>query len=385
MEGQVTNYQNFPQDLGQTNWLSGIMYPLQSCLDTAYQTIFNSVQGILFNGVAYTLIILIIIYWLLNRLKTGYPSKDEIFEAGKWMVITLLIYAVFYSFEGYKGFISLFLIPQGWVKGAVSSIFDMKSQGNFEDLINQAFDLQNQLAVGLWKVGQKQNGGTFTPNSMAAIYTGLSLFFYGLYYIVFFIALIGATCIIIGAQFIASLILSTAPIVIPFLVIKPLKSYFYSWLKLFISYSLYPSIALIILNIAMKPIQDIKNYQGIGDEAIKNAYENNFSTFFPMTLLTIFCIYLFTKIPNWVSQIMGVQGLDSGGVGAGLSIAKNAGLAAATGGVSGVMTKVAGGSFFAGAARGALGTLPGAKTLGGIKDAVAKRMSNGKGATASAE
>lgn len=396
---------HFADNLEQTNWLNGIMNMLQSLLNKSYEGIFHSMQSTLYNGVAYTVIITMIMFWLIMRLKNGYPTREELFEALKWFIMVLFIFGVFYSFDSYKAFISWFLIPADWVKSAVGSLFDLKANGDFASSINEALGKQNNLAVELWEIAKKANSSWWKPDSIEMLFTAFSLFFYWLYYIVFFIAVVGALCIVVGSQFIASLILSTAPIVIPFLVVKQLKPYFFSWLKLFISYSLYPSIALIILMLAMQPIADL-NTELSQAKAVRNFYEHTFATFFPMTAITIFAIYLMTKIPNWVSQIMGVQGLDSGGVGGGLAMAKSAGVAAASGGVGGIIgaAKGAKGGFqsggIGGAIKGALSggmkggassalkTLPGAKTINAIRESIGsginKQVSNGAGAVASA-
>lgn len=385
----------FNMSMKESNFFEILMKPMQDLLTKSYQTIFDSMQNIFYNNLSYTIILIIILYWLIMRLKTGYPTRDEIFEAGKWLFMVLFVFGIFSSFEAYVGFCNLIMLPANWVKGAVSSLIDMEGK-NLTDIVLEAFNLQNDLAKKLWIEGTEKNQGWWArltgDKSFDIIFTALGLLWYWLYYIAFMFCIIACLCIVIGSQFITMLLLSVAPILIPFLIIKPLKAYFYSWLKLVISYSLYPSIALILLILVMSPISDLKSAVN-SSEAVTKMYEDTFFTFTPIIGFCFFVIYLMTKIPNWVSQIMGVSGLDSGGVGTGLAMAKNAGLAAATGGASGVMTKMAGGSFFGGAARGVLGTMPGAKTLGSVKEAVSKRMgagagktiSNGAGATASAE
>lgn len=386
----------FNMSMKESNFFEILMKPMQDLLTKSYQTIFDSMQNIFYNNLSYTIILIIILYWLIMRLKTGYPTRDEIFEAGKWLFMVLFVFGIFSSFEAYVGFCNLIMIPANWVKGAVSSLIDTNN-GNLTDNILNAIDLQNDLAKNLFQKGIEEADKNdawyafWNTDDLKGVFVAISLGWYWLYYIVFMICIIACVCIVIGSQFITMLLLSVAPILIPFLIIKPLKAYFFSWLKLVISYSLYPSIALILLILAMSPINDLKGTNTA--DAIQKMYKDTFFTFTPAAGFCIFVIYLMTKIPNWVSQIMGVSGLDSGGVGTGLAMAKNAGLAAATGGASGVMTKMAGGSFFGGAARGALGTMPGAKTLGSVKEAVSKRMkagagktiSNGAGATASAE
>lgn len=377
------------KDLDQTNWLSGIMGYFQELLNKSFEIIFNSMQNLLHNGVAYTIILIIIIYWLILRLKTGYPTRDEIFEALKWLVMVFFVFGIFTSFNAYTGFLSLIYLPANWVRNAVSTLFDINQYGgDFESVVNKAFSLQNKLVVDLVKICNNKSNfglwGNIMPGGKIGeqIYFVLclfGLFFYWLYYLVFAIAMLGGICIYTGSSFIAMLLLSTAPILIPFLIIKPLKPYFYSWLKLVISYSLYPSIALIILSLAMKPLNELEKVVN-QQEAIEEFYNNTFISFFPMTLMTIIVIFLLTKIPNWVSQIMGVQGLDSGGVGAGLSLAKQTGLSMASAGIGGLAggfaARAAGGNILGGvlggAGRATLSSIPGSKTVRQLMDSAKK-------------
>lgn len=348
----------------KSNLIALIQEPMQKLLTQAYETIYSNIQNILHNGVAYTIILIIIIYWLILRLKTGYPTRDEIFEALKWLVMVFFVFGIFTSFNAYTGFLSLIYLPANWVKGAVAGMFDINQYGTFEDMVYGAIDGLNNLAIQLWNIGIKENNSMGTPEVFAKIATAFSLFFFFLYYITIFILVIGVSIIIIASQFITLLLLAVAPILIPFLIIKPLKPYFYSWLKLVISYSLYPSIALIVLMLAMTPIYNVVNNK-LGN-SIDYMYDNTFITFIPTTAFAILCIYLLTKIPNWVSQIMGVQGLDSGGVSNGFALAKGAGTMLATGGLGSV----------AGAAAGYL-------SGGGIKGALSQGLKSGFSATAS--
>lgn len=399
----------YQMDMKQSNFFEILMKPMQDLLTKAYETIFNSMQNTFYNNLSYTIIVVIILYWLIMRLKIGYPTRDEIFEAGKWLFMVLFVYAIFSSFEAYVGFCNLIMIPANWVRSGVSSLIDMKGE-TLPKIVLEALNMQNVLANDLFKEGIKQLGEKkswyefWKSDDFKGVVVAFYLFWYWLYYIAFMFCIIACLCIVLGAQFITMLLLSVAPILIPFLIIKPLKAYFYSWLKLVISYSLYPSIALILLVLVMQPINDLKTAQNTAN-IIKDMYENTFFTFVPVTGFCFFVIYLMTKIPNWVSQIMGVSGLDSGGVGAGLAIAKNAGLATASGGVGAVAGGIKGamsgqslggalGKGFLGAIGGGLKqsakTLPGAKSVRGavtgMRNAISegRKVSNGAGATASA-
>ena len=76
-----------------------------------------------------------------------------------------------------------------------------------------------------------------------------------LFYLSFAFLMIGIILIVQVSGYIALIVLSIAPVMIPLLFNKNLRAYFFSWLKFYISYSLYAPLALIILGIALAVIQ----------------------------------------------------------------------------------------------------------------------------------
>ncbi|XTO85304.1 type IV secretion system protein (plasmid) [Campylobacter coli] len=154
------------------------------------------------------------------------------------------------------------------------------------------------------------------------------------------------------------IILSLAPATIPLLFSKKTAPYFYSWLKIFISYSLYVPASFIILSICMIPIQKV---QELGN--IQQVYDNQFANFFVPTLISLICIYLVSKIPNWISQIMGVQGLESGGSGGALDMAKTAGMTATSFGAGMLAKRMAGGTIGESLKHGMANAIPGAQSF----------------------
>ncbi|XTO84271.1 type IV secretion system protein (plasmid) [Campylobacter coli] len=170
--------------------------------------------------------------------------------------------------------------------------------------------------------------------------------------------LAGIACIVVSSTFFAMIILSLAPATIPLLFSKRTAPYFYSWLKIFISYSLYVPASFIILSFCMIPIQKV---QELGN--IQQVYDNQFANFFVPTLISLICIYLLTKIPNWISQVMGVQGLDGGGSGGALDMAKSVGMAGASFGAGTLAKRMAGGSIGESLKHGMANAIPGAQSF----------------------
>ena len=382
--------------LAETGWYNGIYQTLNEILQIASQGIFDGASALIHNNMSYTIIAVTIMVWLILRLKNGYPSKDEMFSAGKWLMIVLLIYAIFYSYANYKGFISLFMLPANWVRSIVATAMGFEGRA-FIDIINEASDTINKMCKIINQQILKENdNANGALDSLAYAIDIVSFSFFWLYIALLYIALFGGLLIMTGSQFISALILTTAPIMIPFILYRSLRAYFFSWLKLFISYSLYAPIALIIISIVLKPINEFKENLGNAENYYKNLDENTFVLSISYMLIVIFGIYLMTKIPNWVSQIIGVQGLDGAGSGAGQAALSFAGKATAATGIGavagGVTSAIAGRGVLKGAIGGGLkgmtSSIPGSEsakkiwdTAKGFKEA---KSSTTNGATAKA-
>lgn len=362
----------------------------QTLISQIFEPIFSAVQNTLYHQASYTIILLVVIFWLFKLLKTGYPTREELFEAGKWVGLVCFIYAIFYSYAGYIEFIKLLSLPANWLRNATSIIFD----GELEplEMIAQAFTKSNQLLTRLYhRAGEMLTGESAIQMMIStttllipggAIYKAIIMLGYisfpVLLWLTTAILIIGILAIIMVSGFMALLILSIAPVMIPLLFNKNLRAYFFSWLKLYISYSLYVPLALIVLGLVVNSINSIIDIPQTEIKETITGFWDFFAFCFKHIVFNCICIYLLLQIPNWVSQVMGVQGLNSGGVGAGVATMAGAGVVGLTGGAGGIaggmLAKAQGGSALAGMMKGGLGAmaknLPGAKTIEGAVKSV---------------
>lgn len=340
------------------NWVDKIQSLLQDILTPLFKNIFSSVQSTLHNGVAYSVVFIIVMFWLVNRLKQGYPTRDEIFEALKWVGFVCFIFGIFYSYEAYETFLGWLMIPAQWVKAGVIDIYG-KGGESFGTLITKTIDTLNEFHLKLYDAGwQYNNQGGFipTPDGIVSLVTYVGLFVFYIFYLCMLINIFGVASIVIVSQFFAMLILATAPLVIPLLINKKTAPYFFSWLKVFISYSLYAPLGFLVLKLSTSTINELNKFK-FDDTILTEVYKNQMANFFLPILISIICIYLVKSIPNWISQIMGVQGLSAGGTGAG------AGLVAGTGAGVG---RFLGGYFSRRAAGGGVGRSIGSGLLNTI-------------------
>jgi len=359
--------------------LNEVAGALHKVIQHSYEPIFSAVQNTLYHQASYTIILLVVIFWLFRLLKTGYPTREELFEAGKWIGLVCFIYAIFYSYAGYIEFIKLLSLPANWLRNATGGLIEGE---NIVEIVTQTFKKLAELNERLWN----QLMENYTPKIYIPVVYEISQYipsFIGilpflLFYLSFAFLMFGIILIVQVSGYIALIVLSIAPVMIPLLFNRNLRAYFFSWLKLYISYSLYAPLALIILGIALSVIQKNLELPSTELEAIATGFWSILYHFLSGLILSVLCIYLLLQIPNWVSQVMGMQGLNSGGVGAGVAATSFAGVTALTGGVGGIaggmLAKAQGGSALAGMMKGGLGAmaknLPGAKTIEGAVKSV---------------
>lgn len=343
-------------------WINALSKIFKEEINTLMLAIFENIRDMLYNGVAYNVLGVIAIYWLINRLKNGYPTREDLFKASIWIIHICIIYAIFYSVSTYKEFLSYLLIPASWVKSAVVSILG-DNNDNIGMVATNAVNEINALKDKIFNAGFEKNAdntSNLTPDIFISMQTFFGMAFFWIYYASFMILIFGVVCIIMVSTFISMIILSIAPIVLPFFVIKFLKPYLFSWGKLFIAWSLYAPASFIILALCMKPISYLK---GANYERIEDMYNNSFSNFLIPTLICLIGLFILTKIPNWISQIMGVQGMESGGAGAGLDTAKALALGGAKFAGGAGAAKMAGANAGQALTQGLINATPGAKSM----------------------
>ncbi|WP_297600056.1 type IV secretion system protein [Helicobacter sp. UBA3407] len=364
--------------------LNEVAGALHKVIQHSYEPIFSAVQNTLYHQASYTIILLVVIFWLLRLLKTGYPTREELFEAGKWIGLVCFIYAIFYSYAGYIEFIKLLSLPASWLRNATGGLIE---GDNIVEIVTQTFKKLAELNARLWN----QLVENYTPKKIyiPVVYeisqyipSFIGILPFLLFYLSFAFLMIGIILIVQVSGYIALIVLSIAPVMIPLLFNRNLRAYFFSWLNLYISYSLYAPLALIILGVALSVIQKSLELPTTEIEAIAAGFWSIAYHFSSGLILSILCIYLLLQIPNWVSQVMRMQGLINGGVGAGVATMAGAGVGVVTGGAGsiagGMLAKAQGESILKGATSGGLKGLaqhiPGAKTYNAI-------MEKGKTAT----
>ena len=304
-------------------------------------TMYGAGQAIFFNGLAYSFIGLIAIFWLIKRLHKGGIDKEDAYQALTWIVIVTIIYVIMGNEGAYYEFLNLLDMPVNYVSAITAQSF---GSTDFATTFGSGIDTLNNVISAVWEnvfnYYQKNSGIFFEdPKFVTAMRTGFCMLFWGIMWLVYVILILAITCIVIVTKFMATIILAISPIVIPCLIMNQLRGYFFSWLKLYLSYSMYTPIAMIIGNFPMVALENIELIPETNNliEALMASGSAIALLFFKpigLMVVAVIAIMILAKVPSWVNQILCTQNDDS----IGLAPLKAAGAAIGTG----VMTAGAG-------------------------------------------
>ena len=130
---------------GKPNWIDGLGNIIQDTIRDLMQKIFENVRNMIHGTVTYTILGCALMLWCLNQLKNGYPTREEMWKVGKWIVMACLILAIFSSYDVFKAFVEYFTIPASWVVTSLNGIFSSKIDG--KDISEVAISLFNDFTV----------------------------------------------------------------------------------------------------------------------------------------------------------------------------------------------------------------------------------------------
>ena len=356
--------------LTDSNWINKVQAVMQENVMSLFEKFYNGSHDLVYSTASETIIILIVVFWLLGRVKNGYPTRDEIFGAIKYLILLCFIFATLSSFNAYMGVLYILTIPENAITAIVSSIFENK---DFGSIVTESANRIDNLREMMWSYGTKEylqsQEWSFLGISFngvmdylsAGVITAIRMIPFWIFYLAFFILLIGITIVIFFSKFMAFLILSTLPLVIPFLIMPKFLPYLWSWYKLYLSYAIIAPLAFIALNLAMNPILELEKYQ----DYIGELFTKQFEYLITGSITCITALFLLRKIPSWINAVLGTQMENgSGGVTGGIVAGAVAGKTI----LSGLARKAGGGSFIGGAVSG-FGSATGAGVAGQIASA----------------
>lgn len=266
---------------------------------------FSTFSSIFFSSIVYNIIGIIIVFWLIYRMKNGGFSKDDIFKGGIWLIVLLFIYGVLSDFKAYSEFKSWFMIPAHIVKAMITSFAGTSNMG---DILANTFSIPYDMYFSSREYGMtadqkfhKEWYGRVINFKPMMSYLAIAAWWLviGAYFIIIVMIMIMQ----IGALFACGLFSCFAPILMMLLIVPQTRPYFFSWLKNLISISLYVPMSALPLLVIQKINDSIKL-------TAPNLW-NNTTFYFFMSIIALFiAFYIMQKIPEWINTVMGTQ--DSG-------------------------------------------------------------------------
>lgn len=281
---------------------------------------YSAISSIFNNGVAYTLITLIICFWLFKQLKTGTIPKEELYKAMIWVITFIVVYVLLNSSGAYYEFCSWFSIPANLVKSMLSASLGMK--GNVGEIMNQAFTKPVMLIFDIIPLSFTNFVETHEwykfQYVVAPYFTWLIIAVYGLYLILLFVIVIAIIIIQIYAIFLSNIYLAFLPIMIPLLLIPQTRAIFFAWVKSYISVTMYVPLTMIPVSL-MNKISSMMTSSA--DILLGNLL---FYTLLGI-IVCLVSILLLKQMPTWIAELLGVQnqGVGMGGV---IGMMKTAGM-----------------------------------------------------------
>lgn len=376
--------------ISNKDWLDKVQNVFQENIMSLFEKFYQGAHDLVYSSATTTAIIVIACYWLLNTLKNGYPTRDEIFTATKYIIWICIIFALLSSFNAYQGALYILTIPENIVRTIIAQIYESK---DFGGIVTESINRVHNIKTMMWDFGIEQlrssNDGilksifnfiTFdfadaVDTFVCAIFTFLAMIPFWIFYISFWLLMIGIIIVILFSSSMAFLILSTLPIVIPFLIVSRFRPYLWSWYKLYLSFAFIAPLSFIILNLAMNPILELEKYEN----AIQDLFIAQFEYLLPGTITCIVCVFILKKIPSWINAVLGTQmehgaGGVAGGVVAGAVAGKTM--------LGGMIGRITGQGFLRGLASG-FGGATGTKSLSkAIVNSIDKNMRKFKGGVA---
>ncbi|MWV61313.1 hypothetical protein DCO58_10260 [Helicobacter saguini] len=214
-------------------------------------------------------------------------NKEDFYKMGVWLVTYAIICAIYSSFEVFKEALNILVTPLEWFYGAI------KGSGSSMNLANGVDTLitwLNEVVGGMLQKWTWDEASTYIYALMAMLLWVVMMLF--IVFIVIFTILI---------KFAALLILSLCPIMLPCLVIQPLRGYFWSWFKLYVSTALQAPLAWLVGGAIMLGLESSRNMQ-----LNENTPDTQVAVIcLTPIIVTLIGIALLSKIPAWCQAIVG--------------------------------------------------------------------------------
>ena len=287
----------------------------QSMVNAAYKKMHDFMNS----GIIYTLIALIVCFWLIKLMKNGGEiSKEEIYKAIMFVVVFTIIYVILNSKTAFNEVMNMFKLPsylmqsifggQDSLNNSLEKVFGEPFKNTFKVYMNVYNSFVDTVTI--W--GTQYIIGLPFSSSIISIYL--------LYILIALAVMLAVSIIQFYSIFLMGIYECFAPIVIFLLLIPQTKSIFFAWLKSYIGISMYVPLSGIAIKILAANPQKINT----NENEIVAIIQSIFTFSLTGLLLAVLAITILSKMPTWINELLAVgnQGVGMGGV---IGLAKTAG------------------------------------------------------------
>ena len=323
---------------------------LQNGTDYIQSGLYQSSQ-LVFNNSFFNIVFSLSIVYLGFMIAFKRFSSEDIAYRAIWLIVVIsFVKTVIYNQNIYNLLISLLNTPRDmFLELIYNFVSNTNSSATVKNIIDNISSSISQLATYLFN----QSG-----------WSNISAFFYGI-----IVLLSGSFLLVITllnsifSVFLSDVILSLMPFVLPFLIWKKSESMFYSWIKLYISVSLYAPFTLLFGLISVQTSEFTINVT----HAIQSDFQENAMYIFVLVIVQLLTAIAIFKIPNIINQIIGSSNEGS-------SLTSGVGTLSAGGAIIGAVSKYSGLTFSA-TKVGKMAKSTGAKFGDRFKDTIKDKIS----------
>jgi type IV secretion system protein VirB6 len=312
--------------------------------------IYQSASAIYNNGffnIAFAFTIVWIGFMIAFR---KFGSEDIAYKSIWAIVVFTTVKMLLVNQSLYQTMIDIFNLPRD---GFTQVVYRLVKRGNssadVENIINTLYSAQALITKSIFDKGGISN---------------IAPFFYG--FIVWFTGTLLMLAIILNtifSIFLSEIILSLLPLILPTLIWKKTEYVFFSWIKLYISVSLYAPFTMLFGLVSIKVVDLTMAITN----AVDKDFEQNVQYIIVLVLAQGLVIIGIFKIPNIINQLIGSSNEGS-------SLTSGVGTLSAGGAIMSAFSKYTGMKYSAGKAGGMAKSAAG-KMGDKIKDTIKDKVS----------
>lgn len=278
-------------------------------------------------------------------------GSEEIAYKSIWTILVFsTVKMLLINHSVYENLIDVFNLPRDTFTTAIHSLVrKANNSADVENIINSLYSAQTLITKSIF-----DKGGI----------SDIAPFIYGI--IVWFSGTLLMLVIILNTVFsifLSEIVLALLPLILPTLIWKKTEYVFFSWVKLYISVSLYAPFTMLFGLVSIKVV----DLTMVTANAIDKDFEQNIQFILVLILAQGLVIIGVFKIPNIINQLIGSSNEGS-------SLTSGVGTLSAGGAIVGAVSKYSGLSFSATKA-GKMAKSTGAKLGDRIKDTIKEKIS----------